>query len=255
MSISEFPNVIESSLSHSNVDIILTDYTTIQIRGSNFKNNDGFIFADNLHDSWLWKSTKPSNFVKEFLASYIASQLEVSVPRVLIAKKGTKIGLLHEWLGSEAIELKDLSPKVLNRFPIEEVVDLLLLEALLGAIDRHGGNYLYSQNRLWGIDFENSFTTNELDSELCLYFNNLKESKTLISKQLKAFTNLINAKNVLNNIDPISVMIDKLPLDHRAIKNMKSQVKDIYNTLQANFLILDELILTYFQGKTHYLPF
>ena len=252
MSLSEFPEVIESSLSQSNADIFLTDYTTIQVRGSNFKNNTALLFADNLSDHWLWKSTNTSVLVKEFLASYIASQLEVPVPRVLIAKKGTRIGLLHEWLGSEAIELKDLSTKDLNRFPLEEIIDLLLLEALLGAIDRHGGNYLYSQSKLWGIDFENSFNKSELDSELFLYFNNLKDSKTLINQQLKSFTDLIKAKNILNNIDPILKMIDKLPLDPRSIINMKSQVKDIYNALQANLLILDELLLNYFQRKTHY---
>jgi hypothetical protein len=251
MNLSEFPEVIESSFSHA-ADIFLTDYTTIQVRGSNFKNNEALIFADNLSDQWLWKSTNPTVLVKEFLASYIASQLKIPVPRVLIAKKGTRIGLLHEWLGSEAIELKDLSNKDLNRFPSEEIIDLLLLEALLGAIDRHGGNYLYSQSKLWGIDFENSFNKSELDSELLLYFNNLNDSKVLISQQLKTFTDLIKAKNILNNIDPILKVIDKLPLDPRAIINMKSQVKDIYNALQANLLILDELLLNYFQRKTHH---
>jgi len=255
MSISEFPEVIESSLSKSNVDIFLTDYTTIQVRGSNFKNNQAIVFADNLDDSWMWKSTNNSVLIKEFLASYIATQLEVPVPRVLIAKKGNKIGLLHEWLGTEAIELKDLSPKDLARFSIEDVVDLLLLEALLGAIDRHGGNYLYSQNKLWGIDFENSFSSNEPDSELDLYFNTLKDSGVLINKQLKTFIDLIKAKNILLTKNSVLKMIDKLPLDPRAINNMKKQVEGIYNTLQANLLILDELVLAYFQRKTHYLPF
>ncbi|MCK4847876.1 MAG: hypothetical protein KAT16_02500 [Candidatus Heimdallarchaeota archaeon] len=254
MSISEFPNVIENSLLQSDADITLTDYTTIQIRGSNFKNNKAIIFADNLHSRWLWKSTNTSTLIKEFLASYIASQLEVPVPRVLIAKKGTKIGLLHEWLGTEAIELKDLPPKDLNRFQLEDIIDLLLLEALLGAIDRHGGNYLYSQSKIWGIDFENSFSSDELDSELCLYFsfNNLKDSGVLINKQLKTFIDMIKTKNIVNNKDPILKMIDKLPLDPRAITNMKNQVKDIYNALQANLLILDELLHNYFQRKTHH---
>lgn len=254
MSISEFPEVIESSLSHY-ADIILNDYTTVQIRGSNFKKNTAIIFVDNLHSRWLWKSTNTSTLIKEFLASYIASQLEVPVPRVLIAKKGTKIGLLHEWLGTEAIELKDLPSKDLNRFQLEDIIDLLLLEALFGAIDRHGGNYIYSRNKLWGVDFEKSFSSSELDSELGLYFNTLKDSKVLINKQLKTFTDLIKTKNILTTKESILKLIDGLPLDPRSINNMKSQAEDIYNTLQANLLILDELVLAYFQRKTHYLPF
>ncbi len=254
MSISEFPEVIENSLSQT-ADIILTDYTTIHVRGSNFENNAAVIFADNLHDSWLWKSVNPSVLIKEFLASYIAAQLEVPVPRVLIAKQGKKIGLLHQWLGAEAVELKNLSQRDLKKFPVDKIIDLLLFEAFLGAIDRHGGNYLYSQRKLWGIDFENSFTSDLLDSELSLYFDNLNESEVLIDHRIKSFTDLIKAKNILNNKTPILETIEKLPLDSRAINSMKSQVKDIFSTLQANLLILDEQILTYFQRKTHLLPF
>jgi hypothetical protein len=254
MSISEFPEVIENSLSQT-ADIILTDYTTIRLRGSNFKNNAAVVFADRSHNSWFWKSVNPSVLIKEFLASYIASQLEIPVPRVLIAKQGNKIGLLHQWLGTEAVELKDLPQNDLKQFPVEEIIDLLLLEAFLGAIDRHGGNYIFSQNKLWGIDFENSFTTNELDSELYLYFNNLKQSETLIYDQIKSFSDMIKSKDLLNNKDPIFQTIERLPMDPRAISRMKSQVKDFFDTLQANLLILDELILAYFQKKTHHLPF
>ncbi|MHA1944799.1 MAG: hypothetical protein ACXADW_02280 [Candidatus Hodarchaeales archaeon] len=254
MSISEFPEVIENSLSQS-VDIFLTDYTTVQVRGSNFQNNIATIFADNLHESWIWKSVNPSVLIKEFLASYIASQLEVPVPKVLIAKKGKKIGLLHQFLGTEAVELKDLTQNDLKQFPVEEIIDLLLLEAFLGAIDRHGGNYLFSQNKLWGIDFENSFTTNELDSELFLYFNNLKQSETLIYDQIKSFSDMVKSKDLLNNKEPIFQTIERLPLDSRAINHMKRQVKDFFDTLQTNLLILDELILAYFQSNTHHLPF
>jgi hypothetical protein len=251
MSISEFPEVIENSLSQT-ADIILTDYTTIQLRGSNFKNNDAVIFADRSHNSWLWKSVNPSVLIKEFLASYIASQLEVPVPRVVIAKQGKKIGLLHQWLGAEAVELKNISKGDLNQFSMEEIFDLLLFEAFLGAIDRHGGNYLYSQRKLWGIDFGNSFTSDNLDSELSLYFDNLIESELLINQKIKSFTELVKAKNILNDKSLIFEIIDRLPLDYRAINSMKSQVEEIFNTLQANLLILEELLLSYFQKQTHY---
>ena len=254
MSISEFPEVIENPLSQT-ADIILTDYTTVQVRGSNFANNSALIFADNLHDQLLWKTVNPSVLIKEILASYIASQLKISVPRVLIAKQGNKIGLLHQWLGLEAVELKDLSKKDLNQYPVNEIFDLLLFEAFLGAIDRHGGNYLYSQRKLWGIDFENSFTSNNLDSELKLYFGNLAESKGLLDTKIKAFIEIIKAKNILNHKNIVFETIEKLPLDSRAINNMKNQVEDIFNTLQTNLLILDEQILAYFQRKTHQLPF
>jgi hypothetical protein len=254
MSISEFPEVIENSLSQT-ADIILTDYTTIQLRGSNFERNDAVVFADRSHNSWLWKSVNPSVLIKEFLASYIASKLEVPVPRVIIAKQGKKIGLLQQWLGAEAVELKDISKGDLNQFPMEEIFDLLLFEAFLGAIDRHGGNYLYSQRKLWGIDFEHSFTSDNLDSELKLYFNNLIESEFLINQKIKSFTDLIKAKNILNDKALIFKIIDRLPLDSRAINSMKSQVEEIFNTLQANLLILEEQILSYFQKKTNYHPF
>jgi hypothetical protein len=255
MSISEFPEVIESSLSQSNADIFFTDCTTVQVRGSNFKNSNALLFADNLQDSWLWKSTNNTVLIKEFIVSYIATHLGLPVPRVLIAKKGTKIGLLHEWLGIEAIELKHISPKNLNRFSKKGIIDLLILEAFIGAIDRHGGNYLYSQNKLWGIDFENCFSKDELDSELQLYFNDLKDSSVSINSQIKAFTDLIKAKNILTNKDSIFLIIDKLPLDPHAIVNMKNQVNAIFDTLQANLLILDELIIKYFQRTIHHLPF
>ena len=251
MSLSEFPEVIENSLSQT-ADIILTDYTAIQIRGSNFKNNAAIVFADRSHNNWLWKSANPSVLIKEFLASYIASQLDVPVPRVLIAKHGKKIGLLHQWLGTEAVELKNLSQREVKQFPAEDIFDLLLFEAFLGTIDRHGGNYLYSQRRLWGIDFENCFTSDLLDSELSIYFDNLKESEILINRKIKSFTDLIKAKNILNDKAIIFEIIDRLPLDSRAIKSMKSQVEDIFSILQANLLILEEQILAYFQKRTHF---
>lgn len=185
--------------------------------------------------------------IKEFLASYLASKLGVNVPRSILAQKGTQIGLLCEWL-DESVELKDTTSSVLRKFPPKDVINLLLLEAWIGGSDRHSGNYLCVNDNLWAIDFERSFNTEPLDSELFFHFEWMQESKNQIKEELDLFKKLIMQKNVLQDESKVLNLIDNLPIDSRAKEALKIQVSIIFTSLHTNFEDLSTRIEKYFQG-------
>ncbi|PWI48096.1 hypothetical protein CEE45_08710 [Candidatus Heimdallarchaeota archaeon B3_Heim] len=246
MAISEFPNAIENSLwSHS--EFALNNRSPVKLRGSNFKNT-AYIYSNSITDEkWLWKNVNTTSMIKEFLASYLASKLGVNVPRSMLAKKGTQIGLLCEWL-DESVELKDTASSVLRKFPPKDVINLLLLEAWIGGSDRHSGNYLCANDNLWAIDFERSFKTEPLDSELLLHFEWMQKSKNQIKEELDLFKKLIMQKNVLQDESKVLNLIDDRPIDSRAKAALKIQVSIIFTSLQTNFEDLDARIEKYFQG-------
>ncbi len=246
MAISEFPNAIENSLS-SHSGLALNNRSPVKLRGSNFKNTT-YIYSNSTTDKkWLWKSVNTTSMIKEFLASYLASKLGVNVPRSILAQKGTQIGLLCEWL-DESVELKDTTSSVLRKFPPKDVINLLLLEAWIGGSDRHSGNYLCVNDNLWAIDFERSFNTEPLDSELLLHFEWMQESKNQIKEELDLFKKLIMQKNVLQDESKVLNLIDNLPIDSRAKEALKIQVSIIFTSLHTNFEDLGTRIEKYFQG-------
>ena len=58
-----------------------------KIRGSNFE-EQATIFIDKDQSFWLWKKLRLSSLVREYIASYLASQLGIRVPRSIVARKG-----------------------------------------------------------------------------------------------------------------------------------------------------------------------
>jgi hypothetical protein len=245
MVVSDFPEIIQNSPSSSNGKLALNDYSIMKLRGSNFK-KDAFLYTDSTTDThWLWKVSNKNCMLKEYVISVIASRLNIQVPRAYFAKKGSTVGLLHEWI-EDSSELKDTPSQTLLECQKHTIIRLLLLESWINASDRHGGNYLYSKGKIFAIDFEQTFTENSFDSELSLYFEWLKESETIILQELMKFQQDIISNNVIQECSKITQMIDTLPIDKRAQIAMKHQLSEICSSLHPNLDKLAERIHRYF---------
>ena len=250
MAISEFPTPIKDSLSQFG-DVALNTRSPVKLRGANFQNSS-FLYSDSTtKKQWLWKRSNDSLIMREYLASYLASKLGVNVPRTLLAQKGTQIGLLHEWF-DESIELRESNEKILSKCPPREVIQLLLLEAWIGASDRHSGNYLIAKNKIWAIDLERSFDTDPLDSELTLYFDWLKESQIILKERINDFKKQIEDQGILQDKSEIMKTIENLTIDPRAKLALKNQVENIFSFLHANFQDLSTRVEKFFQKPDNY---
>ncbi|MHA2155856.1 MAG: hypothetical protein ACXABU_11000 [Candidatus Hodarchaeales archaeon] len=249
MAISEFPTPIKDSLSQFG-DVALNSRSPVNLRGSNFK-KPSYIYSDSTKQKqWLWKRSNDTSIIREYIASYLAVKLGINVPRALLAKKGTQIGLLYEWL-DESVELREIKTSQLKKCPSKDVVQLLLLEAWIGASDRHSGNYLMVKNNLWAIDLERSFDTDPLDSELSLYFDWLKESQSMIKEKVEEFKKQIEDQNILQDDFRIIEMIENLPIDSRAKVALKIQVKKMFTCLNSNFQVMSSRIDNYFLNSNN----
>ena len=214
-----------------------------EIRGSNFK-QQATIFIDKQQTFWLWKKLRLNSLVKEYIASYLASELGIRIPRSIIARKGYSIGLIQEWIE----DAKGL-PSYLNNIPKTinktELIDLLVFEAWIGALDRHGGNYLASRKgNLWAIDFEYSFSNHIHGSELCLYYPWIKDSKHEIRKSIEKLLNQITEKQLLEKKGNF-LNLGEFVRDPRAIEALKRQILQIFTLLKENLAKLDELVELY----------
>jgi hypothetical protein len=245
MTISEFPTPIKDSLSQFG-DFTLISRSPIKLRGSNFQDSS-FLYCDSQSNKkWLWKRSNNLQVIREYLASYLAARLGINVPTTFLAQKGTQIGLLYEWL-DESVELRESSDILLNKCPPKDIIQLLLLEAWIGASDRHSGNYLISKDNIWAIDLERSFDTEPLDSELSLYFEWLNESQVKVKEKIEEFKKLIQELKILQEDSSIKNMIEFLPVDERAKLALKNQVEKMFNNLRENFMQLSVRIDHYFQ--------
>jgi len=248
MAISEFPTPIKDSLSQFG-DLSLNSRSPVKLRGSNFKNSS-YLYSDSTtQKQWLWKRSNDTAIIREYLASYLATKLGINVPRALLAKKGTQIGLLYEWL-DESVELRKIKASKLKNCPPKDVIQLLLLEAWIGASDRHSGNYLLVKNNLWAVDLERSFEEDPLDSELSLYFDWLNESQSLIKERVEEFKKQILDLKMFQEDSRIINIIESLPIDTRAKTALKNQVKEMFMCLNTNFQVMSSRIENYFQ-KPH----
>ncbi len=214
-----------------------------KIRGSNFE-EQATIFIDTHQSFWLWKKLRLNSLVREYIASYLASQLGIRVPRSIIARKGYSIGLIQEW-----IEDVNGLPSFLNNLPKtinkNELIDLLVFEAWIGALDRHGGNYLASpKGNLWAIDFEYSFSNHIHGSELCLYYPWIKDSKHEIRRSIEKLLVQITEKQILEKNNNFFELVDFVR-DPRAIEALKQQLIRIFSLLKENLAKLEEIVETY----------
>ncbi len=249
MATSEFPTLINDSLSHFG-DVALTTRSPIKLRGANFKNTSYLYSNETTDKQWLWKRSTDTQVMREYIASHIASKLNVNVPRAHLAQKGTQLGLLYEWL-DESVELRDSSTLLLKKCPSRDVLRLLLLEALIGASDRHSGNYLIVEDKIWAIDLERSFGTEPLDSELLLYFEWLSNSQKIVKEEIDEFKKDINELNVLHENSKIFNTIDNLQIDNRAKFALKIQVENMFESLNENYQCLMDRIQSYIQKSNN----
>ena len=127
------------------------------------------------------------------------------------------------------------------------ILDLIIFEAWIGALDRHGGNYLTHEGEVWAIDFEDSFATKTGGSELCLYFPWIKESQDELKNAIKNFKANILNKRLLNEdiwLEQFSSLLKVLD-DQRAKIALRSQLSKMYDLLQENFLHIETLVNVY----------
>ncbi|MHA2224874.1 MAG: hypothetical protein ACXAC8_06705 [Candidatus Hodarchaeales archaeon] len=217
-----------------------------KIRGSNFS-KDAVIFVDNTKNIyWLWKKLGLNFLLREYIVSVLADELGIRVPKSVIARNGGSIGLLQEWI-PKSIDLYSFSfsqPAMINK---SEIIDLMVFQALVGAADQHGGNFLYKDGTVWGIDFENCFQKENHRNELCLYFPWIRSSTIEIKDSvIKLKTEIVN-KQLIERVTSIAETI-KIPLDPRARVAVKNQLKQIKSFLEENLEQFENVTKTYLQN-------
>jgi len=214
------------------------------IRGSNFK-KQALFFVDNNQRKWFWKKLPFNSLVRECIVSFLATELGIRVPQSLIARKGHSIGIFQEWIDCE--DLTSFSDVQLILSNNTDLFDLFVFEAWIGALDRHGGNYLTShEGKLWGIDFENCFSDISHGSELCLYFPWIKDSKKELKTSIEKLRNQITEKCLLEIQDNFQNIVNVLQ-DPRAREALENQLIEIIELLKHNLTQLDETVDTYLE--------
>ena len=216
------------------------------IRGSNYKDGKAMVFSDQNGNFWLWKNTRFSSLIHEIIVAFLAEELEISVPKSIVAKREQSIGLIQEWIDN-TVELNNFTscPNIRNH---EDLLSLVIFLAWIGANDRHGGNYLYSDGKIYAIDFEDSFSTEVTGSELCLYFPWIKNSS-----KIKELTNRIRTRiddmNLIQKLENFNEIIN-LKEDKRAKKALKEQLSRICYLLRHNKCNLEKIVEEYIKRST-----
>ncbi|UCG01140.1 MAG: hypothetical protein JSW11_16170 [Candidatus Heimdallarchaeota archaeon] len=234
-------------IQETGLDIVLQSSFSKEIRGSNFK-NQALFFVDSKQRIWLWKKIPIFALIREYLASILASELGILVPKSIIAKKGQSIGLIQEWVHS-AKDLASFSEDhpTLTR---TELLDLFVFEAWIGALDRHGGNYLAStEGKIWAIDFEDSFYESVQGSELCLYYPWIKESKKGLEIAVQKLVEQITEKQLLEKSKSFLELTNILQ-DSRAKEALTQQVLQIVELLKKNFAQLEKTVELFLESSS-----
>ncbi|MFX1516977.1 MAG: hypothetical protein ACFFC6_11740 [Promethearchaeota archaeon] len=228
------------------LDIVLQSSFSKEIRGSNFK-DQALFFIDSEQRHWLWKKLPLIPLIREYLASILASELGIRVPRMVIAKKGHSIGLIQEWVDCA----KDLASFSSNQPNLTrtELLELFVFEAWIGALDRHGGNYLASnEGKIWAIDFEDSFYETVQGSELCLYYPWIKESKKDLKEAIENLVHKITEKQLLERSKTFLDLTNILQ-DPRAKEALAHQILEIVELLKKNFTQIDKTVEEFLENS------
>lgn len=226
-------------------EVVLQSCFLKKIRGSNFKDHALF-FVDSNRDRWLWKELPLLSLISEYIVSILASRLGINIPRSIIAKKGHSIGILQEWM--ESVEdLVSFSDNQTNSIKKDEIINLFIFEAWIGALDRHGGNYVTSsEGKLWGIDFEKSFSNDTQGSELCLYYPQiLSDSKENLKISIEKLVIQINEKQVLESHQFLKLI--NIPKDPRAKEALQRHLSQIFDLLKDNLTQLEGTVNNYLE--------
>ncbi len=240
----KYPEVI-LSLEHSAESAVEFQNAFLKdIRGTHFKEGHSVIFTDKNKNLWLWKKTQYSSLIHEIIASFLAKELDISVPNSMIGKKGHSLGLIQQWINN-AVELSYYSssePNVKNK---DDILNLIIFLAWIGANDRHGGNFLFSDGKIYAIDFEESFSANSKGTELCLYFpwiNSSERFQELIMRIKKK----IDQRNLIQKVESLNNIIT-LKEDYRAKDALQKQISKICVLLKHNFYHLERIVENYIE--------
>ncbi len=240
----EYPEIVLSQNLGKKTAIELQQMFHEEVRGTNFRNGHALIFSDSNENQWLWKKVDLTTLVNEFIVSFLASELEIRVPISLIAKRGHSLGLLQKWV-IDAVELSSYAksqPKITNK---EEILELIIFSAWIGANDRHASNHIYSDGKLYAIDFEDSFSGHIQGNELCLYFPWIKNSN-IMEESLFRMKNLIKDKKILQKLENF-VELATLKEDNRARKAVKNQLMKILSLLNNNLINFEKVVENYIE--------
>ena len=226
-------------------EVVLQSCFLKKIRGSNFK-DQALFFVDSNRGRWLWKELPLLSLISEYIVSILASKLGINVPRSLIAKRGHSIGILQEWI--ESVEdLVSFSEDQTVSIKKDEIIDLFIFEAWIGALDRHGGNYVASsEGKLWGIDFEKCFSNDTQGSELGLYYpQTLLDSKEDLKKSIEKLDIQIHEKQILESHQFLNLV--NIPEDPRAKEALQRHLSQIFELLKDNLAHLEVTVNTFLE--------
>ena len=226
--------------SHEKSVLIVDSTATTSIRGTNY-NNKTFVFTDSENSKWLWKKLSPKNLLTEYIISILANFLEIPVPISILSRMGHSFGLL-QFLIEGGVELQKSNLSVNSKLK-----ELVVFEAWIGAVDRHGANYLISQDQIWAIDYENSFSNKTMGSELFLYYPWLEKSD--FESELRKFKSKINSQKFIYLKNEILKEFP-LPLDSRAKIALLKFLEEIFTFLLKNSKDLAILVDEYLHNNS-----
>lgn len=221
--------------SHEKILSLVDSIDTISVRGTNYKKK-AFVFTDTENNKWLWKKLSPKILLTEYIISILAQFLEIPIPQSILSKIGHSYGLLQFWIeGGEELQ------KSRNRIETK-LKELIVFEAWIGALDRHGANYLITSDQIWAIDFEDSFSNKTMGSELFLYYPWLRE--TDFDSEVRKIQSEIDRKKLISLKNKILKEFP-LPMDSRAKIALMKFVDDIFTFLSKNSKDLSILVEEY----------
>lgn len=238
----KYPEIVLSLENSAESAVELQDAFLKDIRGTNFKEGHSVIFTDKNKKLFLWKKTQYSSLIHEIIASFLAKELGISVPNSMIGKKGHSLGLIQQWINN-AVELSCYSssePYLKNK---DDILNLIIFLAWIGANDRHGGNFLYSEGEIYAIDFEESFSTDINGTELCLYFPWINSS-TSIHELIIRIKKKIEERNLIQKLERLNDTIN-LKEEYRAKDALQKQISKICVLLRQNFYHLERIVANY----------
>jgi len=231
--------------SHEKFISLVDSIDTISVRGTNY-NKKALFFTDTENNKWVWKKLSPRVLLTEYIISLLAQFLEIPIPQSILSKIGHCYGLLQFWIeGGEELQ------KSKNRIETK-LKELIVFEAWIGALDRHGANYLVTSDQIWAIDYEDSFSTKTMGSELLLYYPWLGEMD--FESEVRKIQSEIDKKKLISLKNKILKEFP-LPLDSRARIALMKFVDEIFTFLLKNRQHLSILVeeYLYYNSKSNYI--
>jgi len=215
----------------------------IKVRGSNFK-NFSTLFTDETNNYWLLKKLNFRALLNEYIVSILAQELNIPVPRSIIIKNDYSFALMQEFVENNDELMANLHFKAKE----EDIIQLMIFESWIAAVDRHAGNYLIADNKLWAIDFKECFSESVDGTELPIFLPWMQD--VLLNKSVALFKSKITQARILEIKEEV-LNLSELLTDTRAQENIVRTIIEIFELLIDNFSKLEYKANQYLNSRNN----